>query len=228
MKRLLLALTAVVWSGSISFAQDATAKSFEPIDLDAIEQIAKNKASYRALVKRFERGDSTLTSRDYAAVYFGAAFQSGYTGGYGENSELSRLAEENDYEALYKVCEEKLSNNPANIRATRYMIMSAIGLKGENSAEVDLYLFRFWKLLDAVVSSGKGTEESPWMVIAVDDEYEMMKYYLEVQEKKENALVDCNGKPCDKIVFEKCMLPGVTQIYFDVSLPLIAYSKTFK
>lgn len=229
MKNLLLTLLAIVLSELTLFAQeDATVKSFEPIDLDTIEQIAKNKKSYRALVKRFEHMDSTLTKNEYAAIYFGAAYQKGYTGGYGKNSELFRLFKENKYEALYKICPKKLSKNPANIRATRYMMMAVIDLKGENSDEFDLYLHRFCKLLATIARSGKGTEESPWMVIAVDDEYELMRYHLEAQDKKAQALVNCNGKPCDKIEFEKCMLPGVTQVYFDVSLPLSAYSKTFK
>lgn len=227
-KRLLFAAIAVVLFVLATFAQNAAAKSCGPMDLEAIEQVAKNREAYRSLVQRFERADSTLTECEYAAVYFGAAYQEGYEGGYGDDSELFGLFEERKYGALYEACGERLSRNPADIRATRYMMMAAIDLKGEDSAECNLYLFRFCKLLDAVVYSGKGTEESPWMVIAVGDEYELMKYYLEVQGKKGQALVNCNGKPCDRIAFEKCRLPGVTQVYFDVSLPLSAYSRTFK
>lgn len=226
MKRLLLTVIAITLSGFVAFAQNA-AESDKSIDLKSIERIAKKKKPYRALVKRFEAADSTLTLEECMTVYYGTAYQKGYTGGYGMNSDMDELFKKGNFKELYNICKERLAIHPTDLKTTRYIWYAVMNTKGKESPENRLYLYRAYCMLHSIMKSGKGTEESPWKVIAVKDEYELMNFF-NVKGIKSQALVKLNGKSCDLIEFEKCDIPDITQMYFDVSLPLNAASKIFK
>lgn len=226
MKKLLLIVIAIMLSEFAAFAQN-THESDETIDLKKIERIAKKKKAYRALVKRFEAADSTLTINECMTVYLGTAYQKGYTGSYGINSDMDTFFKNGNFQELYTACQERLAIDPTDLKTTRYMWYAVMNTKGKESPENRLYLYRAYCMLRAIMKSGKGTEESPWIVIAVKDEYELMNFF-NVKGIKSQALVNLNGKSCDLIEFEKCDIPGITQMYFDVSLPLNGLNKIFK
>lgn len=226
MKRLLLTVIAIMLSGFVAFAQNA-AESDESIDLKSIKRIAKKKEPYRTLVKRFEKADSTLTLNECMTIYFGTAYQKGYTGDYGINSDMDELFKNGNFTELYNICQERIAIHPTDLKTTRYIWYAVMNTKGKESPENRLYLYRAYCMLHAIMKSGKGTEESPWIVITVKDEYELMNFF-NVKGMKSQALVKLNGKSCDLIKFEKCDIPDITQMYFDVSLPLNAVSKIFK
>lgn len=226
MKRLLLSAIVIMLSGFAAFAQ-STPESDETIDLKKIERIAKKKKAYRALVKRFEAADSTLTTNECMTVYLGTAFQKGYTGGYGIDSNIDELFKSGNYKELYTACQERLAIAPTDLRTTRYMWYAIINTKGKEIDESKLYLHRAYCMLRAIIKSGKGTEDSPWIVITVKDEYELMDFF-NVKGQKGQKLLNLNGKYCDLIEFEMCRIPDITQMYFDVSLPLNGLNKMFK
>jgi hypothetical protein len=81
-------------------------------------------------------------------------------------------------------------------------------------------------LLQSIQRSGAGTEESPLVVITVDEEYEWARYNG-MRPTGQQGLGDCLGRPCDSVGFTDPRTGQDTTVFFDVSIPYATLEKLF-
>ena len=85
-----------------------------------------DRAQYARLCERFESGDTTLTSDQYATVYYGFAAQSRYNGslGYGEVDAMTLIEQDKPQEA-FALCERILSKAPVSLQGHMMLLLAA-------------------------------------------------------------------------------------------------------
>ena len=123
MRRFYVSVLFVVAS-VVAIAQNPDSGKVRTFDLTAIRAIGENDSLYGALSERFEKGDSTLTSDDMEALYYGRAFRPDYTGDYSETDSSDVLLREQLYEELAEWCDRFLAKNPVSLRARYCMIVA--------------------------------------------------------------------------------------------------------
>ena len=176
------------------------------------------------LCERFESGDTTLTSDQYATVYYGFAAQSRYNGslGYGEVDAMTLIEQDKPQEA-FALCERILSKAPVSLQG-HMMLLLAAGRAAIPPEQAYRYAIRFDGLLDAVFRSGDGRSvRTAFRVLSVADEYVVMQA-LGVESVLSQSLVEEH--------YDRIEISGATgykgdEIYFDVSLPMKHLYKVF-
>lgn len=183
-----------------------------------------DRAQYARLCERFESGDTTLTSDQYATVYYGFAAQSRYNGslGYGEVDAMTLIEQDKPQEA-FALCERILSKAPVSLQG-HMMLLLAAGRAAIPPEQAYRYAIRFDGLLDAVFRSGDGHSiQTAFRVLSVADEYVVMQA-LGVESVLSQSLVEEH--------YDRIEISGATgykgdEIYFDVSLPMKHLDKVF-
>lgn len=92
-------------------------------------------------------------------------------------------------------------------------------------SDLELYVMREIKLLSTIAKTGDGSEEYPFCVTNVDDEYDFMRTYLRLSRFGGQALV---GR-CDVItIAEQSEYYKADKIYFDATRPLEIMEELFR
>lgn len=236
MKRILLYSLACVLQALTASAQElpATAAS-DPLwqqataagalDLRVFGRAARDQRHYDALTARFEAADTTLVLGDLLTLYYGAAYRDSYDGGY--DHAVSRREKERDPERAYRRCTEALAIHPASPGILGDAIDLAERIQRPKE-EIDKLRWRRRMLLWAIYALGDGSQEHPYIVMAVTDEYQMMYHLLGVGRVLNQSLVrSADATPCDRIKIEGCdtALFDGTEIWFDVSYPIVMLSR---
>ena len=159
-----------------------------PVDWKTIENEVKNHPEVvKALVDRMclEKLDTTLTYKDRILAFYGQSY-------------LSNDEEENDIWELYKLrntnktqksislAQKILEKNPLNMDAinTLYQtIRKELNSKSESTytqRDLDLYANRMMRIMNTIAVTGDGSEKHPFYVTKVSDEYNFMRYYLDI------------------------------------------------
>lgn len=207
--KIALTLLFILLISNKVYAQNSTVKQ---LDIDSIQILSTNPSSiyyYPTLFKDYMSNDTTLLSlKDFRYLYFGSAFQEDY------NPYRTSIVDNNPVQELYykgahtssecdtiiKYAELSLANNPMNLKQITYYIIALREKK--KFARADLWEYRLRNLITAILSSGYGTEESPWWVIYPVHEYNILNFmnyiatkhtytgdgtdYLEIQKHKSN------------------------------------------
>ncbi len=223
----LMVLTAMVVNAQYKF-------KVEVLDFDKIKQETLNPNSryyYPKLVKSFKSNDTIMNFEAYRELYYGFIFQEDYNPFrhndfegkdeveelYYKNPPLSR--EECDKIARY--AEMALDDNLFDIDQLNYYIYALKEKKKYARAAVRQY--RLDKLIAAIMSSGRGTEEEPWVVIFPEHEYAIVNFlgYVARDHQELEGGIDCIKTVSDKD-------PNKTRdFYFDVSQMLQEAARKF-
>lgn len=177
--------TIFICCGFSVFAQQPQTRveKTSPPDYKAIAKETANSTSrfyYPKLLKRYEAGDTTLTTEDYRYLYFGYLFQPGYdpTGGCSADESLKNFYEKNipssiDRPAVIEKATACLRENPFSIRE-----LSVLGYAWQyerNRKEMDACFMKVEALTRAILSTGDGkTTRTAWHVIDRNHEYEIV------------------------------------------------------
>lgn len=118
------------------------------------------------------------------------------------NTEVRRSEQsfnKKDYKNALAQAEAALAINPLNIRALRlvaYSIPKLLDAKEEckyTIADGQVFYNRMMRCLNTIAATGLGTEKAPFYVTSIDDEYEFMRFYLDIWEYKSQRLIgDCD------------------------------------
>ncbi len=193
--------------------------SQEKIDVDYSnikEYIQKQPGGYAQLAERFEANDSLLTVNDYILIYYGYSFTSKYNGSISTWQAVDSLVEEKRIEEAYEQVKEYRKSNPVSLKLLIYAANLASELQKEEE-EIQSYVNKYVKLSSAILSSGDGTsEKTAFKVICVNDEYQILYNVFNVQNLKQQSLVN----NCDLMEFESSPYYQGTRIYFDISRSL--------
>lgn len=182
-------------------------------------------------MKSFKSNDTIMNFEAYRELYYGFIFQEDYNPFrhndfegkdeveelYYKNPPLSR--EECDKIARY--AEMALDDNLFDIDQLNYYIYALKEKKKYARAAVRQY--RLDKLIAAIMSSGRGTEEEPWVVIFPEHEYAIVNFlgYVARDHQELEGGIDCIKTVSDKD-------PNKTRdFYFDVSQMLQEAARKF-
>ena len=191
-----------------------------PVDWKELKTLVKEEPErVRELVRRIStpQRDTTLTYPDQIIAYFGQSLLTNDSEERLVHAMDQAYSEENYAEALAQAEKEMqaMGDEYVSIRAA-YAIanMREAGDESHAHEEGQGYYSRAIRLLDTIAATGYGSEEHPFHVTKIADEYLFMGHYLELDAFGRQSLVDC----CD--VFElgkgNRLYPD-SVIYFDAT-----------
>ncbi|MBO4403169.1 MAG: DUF4919 domain-containing protein [Bacteroidales bacterium] len=198
----------------VLFAQAVSAEGGKSFWKNIRNQVKKEPDKVRLLVDRLARMDSTLTFEESALAFYGQSYL------LRDKEEplvaaMNKLYSSASYEAAFDTAFLVLNINPLNIRA---LLVSALILSRVDSsfaygnAQDDVHYFfrRALTLLHIVAQTGDGSEQRPYMVTKISEEYDFLHYYLDIWDIRSQSL---NMKmPCDLLT-----LGDSRQIYFEIT-----------
>lgn len=189
-------------------------KSFIPINLDLnrIKEYLEYEGEYELLLERFYINDPTLTDEDIATIYFASLFKKNNETITLNECEIQHYIDELEFLNAYYKVKKYLSYNLTSLIAISFMINICEGLNLTDKV-VENYVAMYWRLLDVISKTGDGlSEKTAFKVINIDDEYQMVTNYFNIQNIKKQSYSISNN--CDIIEFSQSNNYPRTQMYF--------------
>jgi len=211
-------------------AQALTAQRISHIDFDDIRQQTTDSTHaffYPQLADRLVNLDTSLSSAECQALYYGNVFQDNYHP-YGATAIEKKFNESynrgDSLSHLTKLAQEVMQNNPINLELYYRMIICSNRAKDQNSALTWAKLYV--SFLEVIYASGTGkTCDQAFVVISVDDEYRIAAD-LGLKVTKQSLI-----GTCDRLQFSKKgqkRKNRIKTLYFDVQMPLSYLSGSYK
>jgi len=235
MRKLILLLIVLI--GAVS-AHAQNAGGMVKVDWKEIKALAsENPESISLLVKRMTSLDdiASLTLEEAALAFYG---QSVLSDGNEEPLIMQLYLEraKNTPEKVRAIVEEALELNPLNLEANIMklrMVTTDVNVSGgDKSKERQSLLYNgiVAKILNVIASTGDGTEQKPFYVTRINDEYMLMEYYLGLDRKKRisQSLEHKGDHSYDCFdLKEKSEKYDRLQIYFEINRALETEKKAF-
>ncbi len=186
-------------------------------DFEAIVENSLDSSSnvfYPALLERFERNDSTLTSPEVLAMMIGFTESKNYKPYRNADRErqiLDLIGSKNYQEALDS-CNALLLTNPLNYAA---LMEKGFALWKLNDENFEFHKSKYFKVLDAVQYSGDGSSENAFFVLSPIDGQTIIRYVWQGSIGTMGSGSDSNGNFLDILEMEKEGQETMT-IYFNI------------
>lgn len=196
-------------------------------NMDSIKLEIRDPASnffYKKLWKKYESNDTNMSMQAYRHLYLGYVFSEDYNP-YRE-SEFSKRVKDLYYkkehtaaeqDTIIEYAERSLEDDPFDLNQMQFLIY-ALKEKKKNARSA-IWQFRLNHLVQAILSTGLGTKESPWVVTSPVHEYVIANFlgYTVVDHKEYEGDIDY-------IIFGNPKKDGPEGFYFDVSNILKMYN----
>ena len=179
-----------------------------PVDWKEVEKVAQNAPQrIKDLVARMAASeiDRTMTWNERILAYYGQSYLTPNTE-LSEGLDLDKLMKEGNYVKCLADAKELLKKNPVSLKAlsSAAFAISRMARDTINHYDVSIddakvYFNRMGRILNTIAITGDGTEEKPFYVTAVSDEYLFMRYYLDIWEINNQSYT---GK-CDILELKK-------------------------
>ena len=216
----------------ILFAQYGKTQIISKVNFDLIQENIADTSSqlyYPKLRKRMTKGDKSFSYQEYHHLYYGSVFQKYYYP-YGTShakKNFLKAYDKQDYKDAYQKGKVAIMQNPVDLEVLLKMSISC--LKLDKQDEKRHYAKHYYAFLDVIYYSGDGKyEESAFVVISVDHEY-YVAGDLGLRVIQQQLINDC-----DLLTFSKRdqkKIKGrkkIKQLYFNVRMPLMSLSKSYK
>ena len=158
--------------------------TIKKVDFDHVKEVIENPKSvyyYPKLLKAYNSNDTTLSIEAWRNFYYGYTFQEDYNPF--RESVYSNVVEQLYYkqphsraecDSIEKYAELSLNDNMFDMNQMNFFIYVLKEKKKYARAAVRQY--RLDRLIAAIMSSGKGTKEEPWVVITPEHEYNIINF----------------------------------------------------
>lgn len=220
MKRIKIALFLLTFINISFFAQKAAKFEVKKVDFEKIrEEISdpNSKYYYPKLMSSYLSNDTVLDFEGYRHLYYGYTFQEDYNPF--RESEFSQEIEPLYYkkeftraecDSIEKFAEKTLNDNIFDFRQMNFYIFALREKK--KLARASIRQYRLNHLVAAILSSGSGTKESPWVVISPNHEYDLLNFlgYVATDYKELDNKIDY-------ITVNKVSKKSPEGFYFDAS-----------
>lgn len=228
--KIMLVATVALWS-VLSFSAGAEARlKVKKVDFEQVKkdtQDPKSRYYYPRLMKSFQSNDTVMSIDAYRDFYYGYVFQEDYNPF--RESEFSNVVEKLYYkqphnraecDSIEKYAELSLNDNLFDLDQMKFYIY--VLKEKKKYARAAVRQFRLDRLIATIMSSGKGTKEEPWVVIAPEHEYNIVNFlgYVATDHKE-------LGNGLDYIAVKKKEGKSVEGFYFDVSRMMAVAGKKF-
>ncbi len=174
-----------------------------PVNWKEVKDVAdKDPDKIRGLVARMSASklDTTLTWNERILAYYGQSYLTPYTEST-DGKDLDALMNDGKYEECLAGAKELLKKNPVSLKALfnaafaiAYILKDSTVQHNVTREEGQVYNYRIQRIFNTIAITGDGTEEQPFYVTAISDEYLFMHYYLEIWEFERQFLTNhCDG-----------------------------------
>ncbi len=218
MKKLLIYILLMPLS-LVAVAQQSKVE-VTPVDFDHVRQVTmnpKNDYYFPKLLKMFTGNDTTGFKLEHARnLYYGYTFQEDYDP-FRESVWSSKVEElyyldkhtRMELDTIEHYADLSLADNIFDLNQMTYQIFALH--KKKKFFKENIRKFRLDRIIAAIMSSGRGTKESPWVVIAPDHEYNIVNFlgYRAVSHETSDDGIDC-------ITVEPRPGKTATEFYFDL------------
>jgi len=170
-------------------------------NFDSLKRLTDDKTSryyYKSLLKRFLDNDP-ISEWDTYLLCVAYSFGDSYSPYSSASNELYKLNMNERYDEVLAREQEVLAKNPVSGSIYREL-MYAHRRKGDEDI-ADLYQRRAQRLYDAMIFTGDGTCEKPYVTLTASDEYSMIGY-VGLYSTGNQSLTDCAGSKADEIMVE--------------------------
>ena len=181
-----LAVTAISWGQSQEGPKRNEPGKFaiKKVDFNHVKEVISNPNNayyYPKLMKAYTSSDTTLSIEGWRNFYYGYTFQEDYNPF--RESVYSNVVEQLYYkqphsraecDSIEKYAEKSLNDNMFDLNQMNFFIY--VLKEKKKHARAAVWQYRLDRLIAAIMSSGRGTKEEPWVVIAPEHEYNIINF----------------------------------------------------
>ena len=176
-------------------------------------------SQYRSALSRLERGDTTVDVGRLRLLFATTTFYAPYDWASDPQRDSMQSAyERGDWLRVVKI--------GTSILASEYLLLRTQALVGYALAQLGDSASATWhraiagKVAASILSSGAGTADSAYVVISVEEEYDLLASLG--YSSGEQAVTVCHSSPCDLLYAMRNGSSERRQFFFDISR-LVAY-----
>ena len=234
MKKLIPLIFALLLLAIFAGGHSVAAEKFkvEKPDMEKIREEVNNPKSpfyFKKLWKSFADNDTDMNNEQYRHLYLGYVFQEDYNP-YRVSEFASKITPlyykqkhtRSECDTIIKYAELSLADNPFDLNQMKFFIYAL--KEKQKYARASIWQYRLNHILEAILSTGTGKEDKPWVVISPAHEYNIVNFmgliateHQAANDSTDYILVDNKGK--------RKVPDG---FYFDVSNVLKVYNTKFK
>ena len=178
--------TLSCWGAQQDYPERSQPNKFtiKKVDFDHVRDVISNPNNayyYPKLMKVFNSNDTTLSIEAWRNFYYGYTFQEDYNPF--RESIYANVVEDLYYrqphsraecDTIEFYAEKSLNDNMFDLNQMNYYIY--VLKEKKKHARAVVWQYRLDRLIAAIMSSGRGTKEEPWVVIAPEHEYNIINF----------------------------------------------------
>ena len=190
----------------------------------AIPGRAQDTAAYRALLARAQAGDTTVSFTALRHAWAASPEYAPYGSDADEHADSMRAAlERSDWARAVREADAALAVNWLDA-GTHVMKAYAVRQLGDAEAAYRERMVAA-QIVQSVADSGEGTQQSPFVVVTVAEEYAYLR--MHGFERRTQSLGRCGNHECDVVQAINPDTSETRTFYFDITLPYAHLRRAF-
>lgn len=222
MKQLLLFATLILGAFAMHATDEAEYETYRITWSEIGALVESSPDSIKSLIDRAALGDTTLRTKELLVAYMGKSFFGASP--FGESRDARSALNEDNIDSAMVLIEQAIKRNPLSLSNNYYYVVCALSQNPQISdyqamqqdENLKLAFTRFNLLLKAIYYSGNGSQEYPYKVTCVDDEYTFMSQGLDLPRPTNQSLTK-DGHDMFKLPAHSSTLYTGQEIHFDAT-----------
>lgn len=222
MKQLLLFAILIFGAFAMHATDEAEYETYRITWSEISALVENNPDSIKSLIDRTALGDTTLRTKELLVAYMGKSFFGASP--FSESRDARSALNEEKIDSAMVLIEEAIKRNPLSLSNNYYYVVCALTQNPQISdyqamqqdENLKLAVARFNLLLEAIYYSGNGSQEYPYKVTCVDDEYTFMSQGLDLPRPTNQSLTK-DGHDMFKLPAHSSTLYTGQEIHFDAT-----------
>ena len=222
MKQLLLFATLIFGAFAMHATDEAEYETYRITWSEISALVENNPDSIKSLIDRTALGDTTLRTKELLVAYMGKSFFGASP--FSESRDARSALNEDKIDSAMVLIEQAIKRNPLSLSNNYYYVVCALTQNPQISdyqamqqnENLKLAVARFNLLLEAIYYSGNGSQEYPYKVTCVDDEYTFMSQGLDLPRPTNQSLTK-DGHDMFKLPAHSSTLYTGQEIHFDAT-----------
>ena len=222
MKQLLLFATLIFGAFAMHATDEAEYETYRITWSEISALVENNPDSIKSLIDRTALGDTTLRTKELLVAYMGKSFFGASP--FSESRDARSALNEDKVDSAMVLIEQAIKRNPLSLSNNYYYVVCALTQNPQISdyqamqqdENLKLAVARFNLLLEAIYYSGNGSQEYPYKVTCVDDEYTFMSQGLDLPRPTNQSLTK-DGHDMFKLPAHSSTLYTGQEIHFDAT-----------
>ena len=222
MKQILLFATLIFGAFAMHATDEAEYETYRITWSEISALVENNPDSIKSLIDRTALGDTTLMTKELLVAYMGKSFFGASP--FSESRDARSALNEEKIDSAMVLIEQAIKRNPLSLSNNYYYVVCALTQNPQISdyqamqqdENLKLAVARFNLLLEAIYYSGNGSQEYPYKVTCVDDEYTFMSQGLDLPRPTNQSLTK-DGHDMFKLPAHSSTLYTGQEIHFDAT-----------